>query len=181
MYPKLRHVFENFIYISAVSGSLCVGCTIGCYFWLCLWDHRLAGWHLRIFSGLGSNAPKHSVDATCSQLFSLGWADASWTLLSVQYVGRMSNTEHNGIVTIHLAYFLEFELTWCIQSKANLRLFYVLIIFNKLFKGLAAKTKIRHQETKPAATALSVNSCMTQLTGGMFLNHKLWNLCRPHW
>lgn len=82
-------MFENvylYIYISAVSGSLCVGCATSSYFWLCLWDFWLAGWHLLICSGLGTNAQKHSVDDTRSQLFPL--SNASWLLLTTQY-GRM--------------------------------------------------------------------------------------------
>lgn len=65
--------FYFYIYISAVSGSLCVGCNTSCYFRLCLWDCRLADWRLLICSGLGTNAQKHSVDGTHSRPFPLAW------------------------------------------------------------------------------------------------------------
>lgn len=90
----------------------------------CVYDTAgwLAGWHLLICSGLGTNAQKHSVDGTRSQLFPLG--DASWMLLTVQH-GRMhqsqSHTEHIVLtVTIKWVYF--WNLKSCRQSEPELAL-----------------------------------------------------------
>lgn len=118
----------NSYHTAIFTFQLCqMACVFTALLFLIVFMRFLAGWHLFISSGLGTNAQKHSVDSTRSDLIPLG--DTSWLLELSHMAGCTVHLCLNLTLNILFIYitavelYLEFQL---MKIYSNLEVFFFL-------------------------------------------------------